>query len=94
MQITEPQSSTAGALNADVNMKINLENPETIEIVDNLDITEKFKDQVLIPYLSSLWTSLTMKSSDQTKGVYRPHFIEVTFFLIRTLVCESSWNNW
>ena len=69
--------SVANTINADVNMKLNPDNANTIDLVDNLDITDKFKEQVLIPYLQTLWESLTAKSSSTGKGIARFAFISV-----------------
>lgn len=47
-----------------------------IEFIDTLEIPES-KEEVIIPYLSSLYDSLLSRSDDRVKGIPRVILIDV-----------------
>ena len=63
-------------LSTSLNIKIPLEETDTLELVDNLEITDAFKKQHLIPYLSSLWESLSSRAWSPEQGIQRFVFLE------------------
>ena len=65
-------------LNSNVNIEIPFES-DTLKLVDNLEISDSFKKQLLTPYLASLWESLASRSWSPDQGLSRFAFTEVGF---------------
>ena len=74
-------------LNASVNLKISAEQSDKLELIDNLEINPAFKKQYLIPYLNSLWESLSARSIKSIEGLPQFAFIEVRTFIACLIVC-------
>ncbi len=61
-----------------VNIKLPAaEESDTLELVDNLEITDAFKKQYLAPYLSSLWESLAGRTWNPDQGIQKFAFTGV-----------------
>ncbi len=74
----QSSSNDQAALNPAVNLKIKAGEVLQLELVDNLGLTQKFKEQHLMPYLSALWEDLASRYEHSPKGVLKHLFIEVT----------------
>lgn len=86
------EAITSG-LNPAVNLKISAEQTDKLELIDNLEISAVFKSQNLIPYLTSLWESLSARSLNPQEGLPKFAFTEVKFS-VDVLVCQLAWNHW
>ena len=64
-------------INASIMMKVGLNDPYRIELVDNLALTPAIKAKLLLPYLSSLFDSLTLRAEKPQSGVPRYALNEV-----------------
>lgn len=64
-------------LNHSVNLKISPEQSDRLEMIDNLEISAAFKSSHLIPYLSSLWESLVVRSKNSQEGLPKFVFTDV-----------------
>ena len=65
-------------VNTSVLLKIPLNHPDKVELVDGLQATPLVKAKVLVPYLSNLYQSLTLRSEKTTLGVPRYALNEVS----------------
>jgi len=86
-------------LNSNLTIKIPLkEEGDKLELVDNLEITESYKKTYLIPYLSTLWDSLSSRTWKPEQGLHRFAFTEVFFSTdIKSnnkIVCWVARNYW
>ena len=63
--------------NPSVTIKLLPEETDKFELVDYMEITESFKKTYLVPYLTSLWESLSSRSLHPVQGIPRFAFIEV-----------------
>ena len=72
-------------INNSVFLKVSMSNPSKVEIVDSLVITQVVKDELLMPYLASLFNSLTMRSDKPQLGVPRFALNEVFSFAIMSM---------
>ena len=64
-------------LNSTVSLRISPDNPNKVEIVDNLIITSEMREAVLVPYIESLCKSLASRSKHPSHGVPRSVITEV-----------------
>ena len=53
-----------------------------IELIDNLEISQKSKEQVLVPYLELVYDNLTARAGSAAEGVTLHIFTEVHFLQI------------
>ena len=66
-------------------------NANTFTLVDNLDMTETFKMNVLMPYLTRVYECLTFRSRCHQQGVPAYAFVEVyTEYIV---VLGASWTD-
>ena len=77
MEANKEAKSDSPSINLSINLKLSTEETNKLELVHSAEITEKFKQEYLVPYLSSLWESLASRSLHLDEGVPRFAFIEV-----------------
>lgn len=80
----EPETT---GLNPSVNLKMSADQSDKLELIDNLEINSIFKKQYLIPYLNSLWESLSARALKSQGGLPQFAFLEVKIDL---LIISSS----
>lgn len=80
-------------INNSVFLKVSMSNPSKVEIVDGLVVTKVVKDELLLPYLSSLYNSLTLRSDKPQLGVPRFALNEVLLFYHMIVVSFFTWAN-
>ena len=64
-------------INSSVLLKVVINDPYRVELVDNLAITPAIKTKVLMPYLGSLFDSLALRGEKPQLGVPRYALNEV-----------------
>jgi len=62
-----------------LNIRLSLENSETIELLDTTEFPESFKKDVLVPYLKHVYEDLSSRSSNPNIGIPKSIFIDVFF---------------
>lgn len=55
---------------------------QVIELVDNMEIPEKLKETMLLPYLKSIYESLILRTNEKDKGLPLYAFVEVIILII------------
>lgn len=63
-----------------LSLRLDLENTEKIEVVDDTDLTDKFKKTILSPYLSDLYEDLVSRTDNPKMGIPKTTFLEVFCF--------------
>ncbi len=90
----EMENKDTASLNPNVNIRIPIQEAgsATLEIVDNLEVTDTFKKQYLIPYLSSLWESLANRTWHPEQGLHRFTLVEVRlcFFFLQFMNFQNN----
>ena len=64
-----------------LNIRLSLENDETIEILDDTELPESFKRDVLSPYLRHLYDDLSSRGTHPSSGITKQAFLEVCTLL-------------
>jgi hypothetical protein len=59
-----------------LNVRISLSDTKTIELLDEMELTEEYKRDVLQPYLKHLYEDLTLRS-DSACGISKSIFLDV-----------------
>ncbi len=77
----EPSSNDADAKKPGLNIRLSLENDDTIELIDNTELTDAFKRDVLSPYLRHLYDDLASRSLHPASGIPKNTFLEVLSLL-------------
>ena len=62
-----------------LNIRINLEQSEIIEILDNTEFSETFNKEISTPYLESLYEDLITRGSSSITGISKMTFLDVIF---------------
>jgi hypothetical protein len=75
-----------------LNIRLDSENTETIEVVDDTDLTDKFKKSILSSYLSDLYDDLVSRTDNPKMGISKTTFLEV--LLTITLVSQYRRSYW
>ena len=78
MEPSKESKSELPIINLSINLKVSSEEGSKLELVHSLEITEEFRREYLVPYLSSLWESLASRSLHLGEGVPRFAFLEVS----------------
>ena len=60
-----------------LNIRISLENQDTVEMLDDIDLPEDFKQTVLESYLKHLFEDLASRSVSPSLGISKNTFLEV-----------------
>jgi len=60
-----------------LNICLDLQNTEKIEVVDDTDLTDKFKKSILSSYLSDLYDDLVNRTDNPKMGISKTTFLEV-----------------
>jgi len=76
------------AINPSVSLRISLDTPNNVEVVDNLFISPEVRETVLNPYVDSLYESLILRTVKPANGVPRYAMNEVSFFRITHSICQ------
>ncbi len=78
-----------------LNIRINLENVDTIEVIDNTELPENFKKDILSPYLRHLYDDLASRGANPAVGIPKTTFLEVLIFhhahIKPCVVSEYGW---
>ena len=85
MEPPKEDKKDCATFNPSLTIKLLPEETDKFELIDYMEITESFKKTYLIPYLSSLWESLSSRSLLSKQGIPRFAFIEVAL----RLTCSS-----
>ena len=64
-----------------LNIRINAEQDDIIELLDNCEIPENFKKDVLIPYLKHLYNDLTNRNPNPGLGIPKSDFLKVILLI-------------
>ncbi len=83
-------------INASVLLKVVLNDPYRVELVDNLVMTPAIKTKVLVPYLASLYDSLVLRGEKPHLGVPRYALNEVSllfYSLCEPFICDGVMEN-
>lgn len=67
-----------------------MRDPSKIELIDTLDTNESM-EEVIVPYLTGLYTDLLLRSDARTKGIPRVTLIDV--YSAQHLVFEYAGDN-
>ena len=59
------------------NIRLDLTNTETIEVLDDTELTDNFKKNILSPYLRTLYEDLISRTDNPKMGVSKTTFLEV-----------------
>jgi hypothetical protein len=60
-----------------LHIRISVDNEDTIEFIDNIDLPEEYKKETLYPYLKHLYQDLAQRGSDPSKGIEKAVLVEV-----------------
>jgi hypothetical protein len=63
-----------------LNVRLSLENDDTVELIDDTELPEGFKRDVLSPYLRHLYDDLASRGSQPEAGINKTTFLEVKLF--------------
>lgn len=66
-------------VNPTVCLKVGLKTPEQVELIDSLVVTPAIKENLLLPYLSSLFEGLVLRAASPSLGVPRYALTEVKY---------------
>ena len=61
-----------------LNIKFSAQNENTIEILDDIELSEEFKESVLNSYLNHLFEDLSSRNTSPGSGISRGTFLEVS----------------
>jgi len=75
-----------------LNICLDLQNAEKIEVVDDADLTDKFKKSILSSYLSDLYDDLVNRTDNPKMGISKTTFLEV--ILTNILVSQYRRSYW
>ena len=72
-----------------LNIRISLENDDTIEFIDNIDLPEEYKKETLYPYLKDIYRDLSQRGENPNQGIEKAILVEVSM-ISHYLVCGDS----
>lgn len=64
-----------------LNIKFSTENESTIEILDDIELSEEFKESVLNSYLNHLFEDLSSRNISPGSGISQATFLDVSLNL-------------
>ena len=74
-----PKKPTEETNKPGLNIRMSLENDDTIEFLDNTEMPENFKKDILTPYLRHLYDDLVSRVANPSIGISKTVFLEVIF---------------
>ena len=75
----EAKSSKIDDKKPGLNIRIDPDNEDTIEMLDDSEFPEGFKREVLSPYLRHLYDDLAERGTHPEAGIPKATFLDVTF---------------
>ena len=60
-----------------LNIRLNMKNADTIEVLDDIELTDNFKKSILSPYLRNLYDDLVSRTENPQMGISKTTFLEV-----------------
>lgn len=63
-----------------INIRICNENDDTIELLDDIDLPDDFKLDIVYPYLKHVYNDLSSRTSLPEQGIPKAIFIDVKSF--------------
>ena len=60
-----------------LNIRLDMKNADTIEVLDDIELTDHFKKSILSPYLRNLYDDLVGRTENPQMGISKTTFLEV-----------------